>query len=459
MRTINAAVLTNKLPAPSEVPADELRQALDQEVLRRIQKILPGLAAFHFVAATSHLAKLDPGQGLLLGGLFGFTSLVFVALSLGTGYRRIPASGAQATAFAAAMVVLSAGFVELWVLGQPEYTLYLMLLLVGAACTFLCNQRFIKLLVVTFAGWIVTVWLALPASEWLLLLTFGCGLVLSAVVSSVVHHARLSHQRALHTERLQEAGRRALLQESRERYEAAISGANDGLWFLDLRNQLFYCSPRWCAMLGLTEDEALSDPDRWLIRIHPDDGDAFRGALSAHLAGETDRFECKHRIRHSSGGYRWVLSRGLAVRDEEGRPISIAGSQTDVTHVTEIERKLLHDAVHDNLTGLPNRNHFMERLEQAIAARHSLGVLFIDLDRFKPINDTLGHSAGDLLLGAVAERLRGCCRAGDTSRVWAATSSSSSSTTFATRTKRWRWRPRSVRPSSSHSKSVPTEWP
>ena len=209
------------------------------------------------------------------------------------------------------------------------------------------------------------------------------------------------------------------LRESEERYALAARGANDGLWDWDLRKNEVHYSERWKAMLGAEDTEVSTSPDEWLGRVHSEDVVSLRAQLADHLEGRVAHFECEYRIRHSTGGYRWVLTRGIAVRDQQGRATRIAGSQSDITERKRAERQLLYDALHDPLTGLPNRSYFMNRVDQAReeAARSSrrlFGVLFLDIDRFKIVNDSLGHHVGDQLLIAVAERFKSCLRPGDT---------------------------------------------
>ena len=209
------------------------------------------------------------------------------------------------------------------------------------------------------------------------------------------------------------------LRESEERYALAARGANDGLWDWDLRKNEVHYSERWKSMVGAGDSDVGTSPDEWLGRVHSEDVVSLRAKLADHLEGRVDHFECEYRIRHETGGYRWVLTRGIAVRDQQGRATRIAGSQSDITERKRAERQLLYDALHDPLTGLPNRSYFMSRVDQtrAEAARSSrrlFGVLFLDIDRFKIVNDSLGHHVGDQLLVSVAERLKSCLRPGDT---------------------------------------------
>jgi diguanylate cyclase (GGDEF)-like protein/PAS domain S-box-containing protein len=207
--------------------------------------------------------------------------------------------------------------------------------------------------------------------------------------------------------------------ESEERYALAVRGANDGLWDWNLKSNTVYLSPRWKSILGYGDDEISDHPEEWLGRAHPEDTAKIRGAIAAHLENQTPHLECEHRIRNKQGEYRWVLARGLAVRDETGKALRLAGSLTDVTLRKRSEEQLLHDAFHDALTGLPNRALFLDRLDQVLSRRkrHQEGlfaVLFLDLDRFKIVNDSLGHLAGDEMLVQVSRRLVSCLRPGDT---------------------------------------------
>jgi diguanylate cyclase (GGDEF)-like protein/PAS domain S-box-containing protein len=209
------------------------------------------------------------------------------------------------------------------------------------------------------------------------------------------------------------------LRESEERYALTAQTANDGLWDWDLTTDEIYFAPRWKEMLGYAEDEIGNDPREWLERIYPDDRSQVDCAIAAHRSGLTANLIIEHRILHKDGGYRWVLVRGLAVCDTDGIAYRMAGSHTEITERKRIDEQLRHDAMHDALTDLPNRACLLDRLQTAIERnkRHEeflFAVLFLDLDHFKLINDSLGHSTGDQLLIEAANRLRECVRGTDT---------------------------------------------
>ena len=209
---------------------------------------------------------------------------------------------------------------------------------------------------------------------------------------------QVSHKRA-----------QAALLKSEARYALAARGTNNGLWDWDLQTNEIYYSTRWKAMLGYKDDEVGSSPEEWFGRAHPDDSERLRTCLAAHREGCTPHFECEHRLLHDDQAYRWVLARGVAVRDCHGKGLRMAGSLTDITE----------GKVSDALTGLPNRILFTEHLERSLdrSTRHPesrFAVLFLDLDRFKVVNDSLGHLVGDQLLIAFARRMEACLRSSDT---------------------------------------------
>ena len=209
------------------------------------------------------------------------------------------------------------------------------------------------------------------------------------------------------------------LQVSEERYSLVARGANDGIWDWDYKNGEVFFSPRWKSMLGFDEASIGNHPEEWISRIHPDDKGLVIAELEAHKNARTSHFECEYRIKNAEGSFRWMNCRGLAVRDGDGSAYRMTGSQTDITDRKKAEQKLVFDAVHDALTGLPNRILFLDRLSHCIelSARRrcfSFAVLYIDLNRFKVVNDSLGHLLGDQLLVEVGSRMEKVVRKGDT---------------------------------------------
>ena len=202
---------------------------------------------------------------------------------------------------------------------------------------------------------------------------------------------------------------------SGERERIAVEASCNGYWYMDLVPEEIQFSASWARMLGHEVGELGTGKEAWFSRVHPYYLPALQEALSAHLYGETETFQSQYRIQHRDGSYLWVMNRGVALRDAEGTPIAIAGSQIDITQLVDVEQSIVDEAYRDRLTGLANREAFRIRLEQAVAhvkkgELECLAVMFLDLDRFKVVNDSLGHLVGDELLAAVSSRVRNCTR-------------------------------------------------
>jgi diguanylate cyclase (GGDEF)-like protein/PAS domain S-box-containing protein len=209
------------------------------------------------------------------------------------------------------------------------------------------------------------------------------------------------------------------LKRSEERLMLAAEGANDGWWEWDLRSHELYVSSRWRAMLGSQAGGGIARPQEWMDRVHPEDIGPLKDAVSAHLSGQTDYLHHECRLRHEDGSYRRFLCRGLGVAGGDRRRVRIAGSLTDTTDAAVAQERLRSVELVDPLTGLRNRSVFVERvgrrLEDLKRRRQEgwFAVLYLDLDRFKVVNDSLGHLVGDQLLIVASRRLESCLRADD----------------------------------------------
>ena len=216
-----------------------------------------------------------------------------------------------------------------------------------------------------------------------------------------------------------EQARRQFL-DAEERYALAAMAANDGLWDWSVPDETVAYSVRWAELLGLSEQDLAPSPRTWLDRVHPDDRMRVDSELAAHFEGVSPHFESEHRLQHQDGSYRWVLARGLGVRDARGEVVRVAGSTADITHRKNAEARLRYEAFHDALTGLANRTEFIRHVQLALENAHAqradggFAVVFVDLDDFKLVNDSLGHTLGDMLLRAIASRLKRCVRSVDT---------------------------------------------
>ena len=200
------------------------------------------------------------------------------------------------------------------------------------------------------------------------------------------------------------------LQKSEERLRLVLLGSTDAYWDYDLVEEKIHYSQRWWTMLGYQPDELGCHTDLWLELMHPDDRPELLRFWKDLLEGDRETYSVEWRLRHHDGHYVPVLSRGFVTRDARGRALRVSGTNTDLTERKQAEQRIYELANFDHLTGLPNRRLLVEELDKALARSRRSGcfgaVIFLDLDNFKLLNDTMGHDFGDMLLRQVAERLR-----------------------------------------------------
>lgn len=242
----------------------------------------------------------------------------------------------------------------------------------------------------------------------------GSGLVVSVLLCLL---SRLFAYRTQALETMRTMHKELILSE--QRWKFALEGSGDGIWDWDIEHNQVIRSARWKSMLGLEDWELGPELEAWKERIHPDDVSRVISDLENYMNGETPQYINEHRLRCKDGSWKWILARGMVVDwAADGRPLRMVGTHTDISKLKASENLVWKQANFDQLTELPNRRMFYDRLAQEIKKSNRLNLplalLFLDLDHFKEVNDTLGHDKGDQLLQEAARRIHHCVRDTDT---------------------------------------------
>ncbi len=209
------------------------------------------------------------------------------------------------------------------------------------------------------------------------------------------------------------------LKASEERWKFALEGAGDGVWDWNLQTDEVFRSARWHQIFGYGPTDIGTTATDGRKLIHPDDLQQAIDKTQAYLNGTTDSYVSEFRVLCKDGSWKWVLGRGMLVSSTpDGKPLRMIGTHTDISTHKQSEAQIFRLAHYDQVTKLPNRVLFLDRLEQDIKKANrnhqTVSVIFLDLDHFKEVNDTLGHDIGDLLLKETAQRLLSCVRDNDT---------------------------------------------
>ncbi|MBI2685482.1 MAG: EAL domain-containing protein [Acidobacteria bacterium] len=374
----------------------------------RLRSILPVLAGAYLLYAAAAAYLLRSGEVRLAGGVSALAAgAISLVLWLLIRADKVPMRMVHPAAAVVAGAVLANGWTGMPVSTWPTPATVVFLVVATSGVALYSLAWYWLIAGACLASWVAASWLLLPANDlayWALILLCAAGLSGANLQYRLWKLRRKNKGVAFSSEYL----------------EKAIAGTQDGLWYWELKSDVFHFSPAWAAMLGFEPRELAKSPEEWMSRVHPGYLERLHKELKTHLYGEAPHFRNEHRLRRKDGTYMWVLARGTVMRNGAGEPVILAGSHSDITPLIEVEKRLLTDTFKDQLTGLANRSFLMSHLGMALEERRKLGrqaplfsVMFLDLDRFKFVNDTMGHHVGDELLMAVAGRLRNGARPDD----------------------------------------------
>ncbi len=385
-------------------------EPIDRGLVSALNPILTGLGALYFALLINHTVLQPNLEVTPLVFLGSATTLLLVGTRFAVQKWALPGTWAESASSVIAGIVLLHCVLHIYLLSNFLEATNLGLLGAGITCFFLPPRRLSLVLTVTLGTWLVLAVFTTPSAAWLYF-AFGLFAAAGLRVHTECHNAGIS--KSLERAKEEISKRESIesaLRLSEERFALAAEACNDGLWDWNLKNGQVYYSGRWRRMAGLGESD-VAGPRDWFGRVHPEDIEPLRAKILSHLNGRARLFEAEYRMLHSDGRPRWMLARAVTVRDSKGKALRLAGSQTEITEKKAFEQQLMLLAYYDELTRMPNRSLFLEKVAAALrqSARnpnHHFAILMLDLDGFRSVNEVWGHTVGDWVLQSCAARLK-----------------------------------------------------
>lgn len=417
---VASPIVEGKRPVKPErlEQATDITSAVTEAAVSRSRQVLSAVAIFLLLQALYGYVVFGavPGGAVLIS--WSLVAGLAVCVGIYATNEGVPPASMSEVGVAGIAIALATEVGHAAWLADTAYTLPLLVLQMAAGIFVLQMDRLKALAVATTLGWAAVTAYRFPIEVWIPLTAIAAfaGYWSIHVANFSIRAIEDRYRERQDLDEAEEHKWREIEVERKNmaRSQQAIDGAGDGYWYWDLTTDECEFSTGWAGMLGFDAKEIGNSPEHWLNRIHAHYLPQVKEDLSAHLFGQTPRFESQFRLQKRDGSYIWAFAKGVAERDAEENPLAISGTLIDTTHLVTAEKSMINESFEDRLTGLANRKALDIRLERAFDRmqheRHLFAVIFMDLDRFKIINDCHGHMVGDQLLAAVASRLRNCLR-------------------------------------------------